>query len=352
VKPVSVLLLAALALAAQSNPSWWNYIPPEATAIVGMHWPDLEASVFGAAVAEELLPGGSLQFPDLPILRTAEQILLGAPELLAVEYGKFPLARLREQAAAAGFQKSAWKGAELWLAPDVDQLSVAWIHERLLLVGQPRILKESIARVSDPKNRLYSPLLARAARYADQDLWIVARRLPDALASRFVPLEAEASAFEGALSMWNGLHLVAAIERPTPSQALELADDLAELLASRPVVAEGAEITTKDRSVLIRIDLNERQLAAALRRANPAPELAAAPASQPQPKPFAPPPTPARAAASVPSEGLLAETHLPEATVAQAGFTAPIAPAAMPAKPKVIRILGLEAGPREIILKK
>src|SRR5262249_6744603 len=149
------------------------------------------------------------------------------------------------------------KNAELWANPHSDGMSVAYISEKVLLVGSTSTLESEIARVGDPKNRSYSPLLARGARYIKEDLWVVAAKLPDPLASTFVPFDWEATAFEGSVSMWDGLHAVAAVERSNPSRAMDLADVIAMSLASRPAMAEGTEITTHDRSVLIRMDLDE-----------------------------------------------------------------------------------------------
>jgi hypothetical protein len=300
------------------------------------------------------------------------------------------------------------KNAELWVNPGKDALSVAYISEKVLLVGNVATLENEIARVSDPKSRGYSPLLARAARYIKEDLWVVAAGLPDPLASAFVPFDWPATAFEGSVSIWDGLHAVAAIERGTPQLAMDLADSIAMSLADRPAMADGTEVTTHDRSVLIRMDLNEEQLALSMRPtveaaplvseiheplpseptpakktfagapvtakptapAEPKPVIATLPASskpipaapvvsiapvsatpaKPQAKAFVPP-TPTQAA-TVPSAAAIS---LPDVEVR--GDISPTpqgsAPqAALPPKPRVIRIVGLDDGPREIMLDK
>jgi hypothetical protein len=315
------------------------------------------------------------------------------------------------------------KNAELWVNPVKDSLSVAYINEKVLLVGSASTLESEIGRVADPKSRSFSPLLARGARYIKEDLWVVAAGLPDPLASAFVPFDWTATAFEGSISMWEGLHAVAAVERGNPSLAMDLADSIAMSLASRPAMAEGTEVTTRDRSVLIRMDLDEDQLAQSMRPSNesapvvaaeihesvplvepvsPAVASAAAPV-KPQPKAFVPAAVPAKPStpatkpviASLPAVAnskpvpaapvvsivpVAATPAKPQAkafvaptATAQATAAAPTAAinlpdvdvrsdiahtpqgsaqAALPPKPRVIRIVGLEGGPREIMLDK
>ena len=350
-----LLMLAATGLTfAQSNPSWWKYVPPDSASIVGIQWKELRSSMFAPAITTDLSPGGNFGFPDLELLRKAEQIVVSSPSMLAIEYGSFSIEALRTQAEAKGLKRVAFRPAELYLSPDPAVRSVAYISEKLLLVGDRKTLEEAVTRIASAKERAYSPLLSRAARYSKEDLWVVAARLPDPLASSFLPFEIEATAFEGSVSVWDGLHLVAAVERSSPMKALDFADTLAEDLASRPAMAEATEITTRDRSVLIRMDLTDEQLLSSLRMPSPALEPArdphalvskAAPA-KPEARAFVPPPVPPATQAS--ASLLTAQT--PDALVS---VPAPqVAPKAVlpPAPPKTIRIIGLDSGTREIPL--
>jgi hypothetical protein len=368
---LSALLATAGLLPAQSNPSWWKYAPPEASSIVGIQWKTVQTTIFAPAVAAELAPGGSFRFPDMEMLRTPEQLLVASPSMMAIEYGTFPLAKLRTEAAEKGLKKVSNKGGELWISSDPAVNSVAYISEKLLLVGSQKSLEDAMNRIANTKERTYSPLLSRGARYSKEDIWVVSSRLPDPLASLFLPLDIEATAFEGSLSVWDGLHLVAAVERATPMKALDFADALAENLASRPAMAEATEISTRDRSVLIRMDLDELQLAASLRKPTsgvtaatdpheaaslavsaPTPAPAPAPvAAKPQPKAFVPPAA-APVRAPQPAPATLVVTALPESALADQPMVG--SPQAMlppaPPRPKMIKIIGLDSGVKEIPL--
>jgi hypothetical protein len=207
----------------------------------------------------------------------AEQILVAGPSMLVIEFGSFSRSRLRNEAIAKGFRRDDFRSAEVWLAPDHSQ-SVAFVSNQLLVIGSPAEIKDAL------ENRPPSPLLARAARYAAEDLWVVSSSLPDPLASLFIPIETQATAFEGSVSVWDGLHLVAAIQRDTSSSATELAQNLKLIFDLRPALEQGTEIRTRGRSVLIRMDLDEQQLVASLRSPAPIATAVAPPVSPPLPE--------------------------------------------------------------------
>ena len=350
-----MLMLTAAGLTfAQSNPSWWKYVPPDSASIVGIQWKGLQGSMLAPAIAADLAPGGNFGFPDIELLRKAEQILVSSPSMLTIEYGSFGIEALRAQAEAKGLKRVAFRPAELYVSSDPAVRSVAYISEKLVLVGDRKTLEDAVTRIASAKERAYSPLLSRAARYSKEDLWVVASRLPDPLASSFLPLEIEATAFEGSVSVWDGLHMVAAVERSSPMKALDFADSLAEDLASRPAMAEATEITTRDRSVLIRMDLTDGQLLSSLRLPSAAPVVARDPhelvskaaRAKPEARAFVPPSV---AAPSKPVSSV-AEVEMPQALV-----SVPVAQAAPqtilpPAPPRTIKIIGLDSGPREIPL--
>ena len=108
-------------------------------------------------------------------------------------------------------------------------------------------LQDAIDRsLLEEADREYSPLLARGARYAQDDLWVVASRLPDPLAGLFVPIDAEAEGFEGAVSLQGGLSLGAALTASSEEAATQLAETLKQMVLSLPPVARG--IASCDRS--------------------------------------------------------------------------------------------------------
>jgi len=298
---IVTLLLAAALLHAESHPSWWTYAEPEATALVGIHWETLRDSPFAPAVGAALA-----DFPSLPLLWESRQILLSSPPALAILSGSFPVEALRKQALGKGLKPANYRGIELFLAAGPDTLSLAQLTEQLLLLGSRKTLERAIDRGLAETGRRYSPLLARAARLApDYDLWVVASQLPDELASQFVPLEIEAGGFDGGVALRDGLQMGASLDAGSPGRAAALAEDLRRKIPSWPAVARGTEVKAEAASVLLTLEVTREQLAAALK-------------SPQEPQPAA------------------AESKKMQEPA--------------PPGPQVIRIFGLDEGPREIVL--
>jgi hypothetical protein len=354
------LVLACLPLAAQSNPSWWNLASPDATALVGIQWENLRHSPFADAIDAELSSSGGLGFPDLPCLSEAKQILISSPALLAIAAGACPAPALRAQAASNGLKPARYRGVDLWVSPGRDTLSVARWSDGLLLIGMRKTLEAAIDRnvvepdssenghAAEPRRR-YSPLLARAARIAQgRDLWVVANQLPDPLASLFVPLDAEGGNFEGAASVHDGLDLEATLDAGSPQAAVEIAHALEESIPTLPAVARGLQVKASSDTVTFSLDVDQEHLIASLRHADtpPLPEPALAAATEP-PKPVEPvkPGEPLSPSEPARSRELPKPSELPKANQ-----TVKPSETVKPSQPQIIRIYGLDDGPREIVL--
>ena len=289
---------------AESHPAWWRFASPEATALVGIEWEHLRSSPFADAISGELSGDDGLGFPDLDCLKEARQILISSPQLLAAATGNFPETGLREQARRKGLKRTVYREVEIWVTPGKNTLSIARMSDQLALVGRVKTLQDAIDRsLLEETERGYSPLLARAAHYAQEDLWVVAARLPDPLAGRFVPIDAEAEGFEGAVSVQGGLHLRAVLGAESESAATNLGDILRQMILSLPPIARGIEVTVNQTEVTLGMALSPEQLVAGLRTSTPPPP------AKPQPAPV------------------------------------------KPAGPQVIRIFGLDDGPREIVMR-
>lgn len=294
---------------AESHPTWWGLAPSGSTGIVGIAWQNLKSSPFADAVSEEL--SSSVGLPALPAIADARQILIAAPPILAMITGSFDSVALRAQATKLAMKPSVYQGVSLWISSDPSVLSIALLNDQLLLAGSRNALQAAIDR-SQAERRHYCPLLARAARYAEADLWVVADKLPDPLASIFVPIDvpADSGGFEGYATVHNGLTVEASLDAGSEENAAAVAANLRESASSLPPVAQGLEARLEGRTVFFSLAVDAADLAAGLRSAP----------IQPPPQPVAPVPAPK--------------------------------PAAEPAGPQVIKIFGLEDGPREIVMPK
>lgn len=363
VKYLSFFVLTAscaLIASAESHPSWWTYASPDATALVGIHWDALRNSPFGDAVEAELSSSGPLGFPDLDCLKRAREVIISSPDLLAAEAGSFPAAVVKDQAGRAGLHRAVYHGVTLWIPDSPKALGVAQISEQLILVGARKSLESAVERGTTPLGAAYSPLLPRAARFSQTgDLWVVAVRLPDPLANLFVPLEVEGFGFTGQVSVRDGLTVEASFDASSIGAAAAIAAQLKDQAQSLTVLAQGLAVTSDRRTVNIELQASAEELAAAI---GPRPAVSAAPAAGVTASPVPAPQAPA-VVASAPVKPKFAERKL-EPVVAPApapvsqpapvavAEPAPAAPPKLPqqAGPQVVRIIGLDDGPREIVL--
>ena len=272
-----LLLATATSLAAQSHPSWWTYASPEATALVGIDWHALRDSPFAEALRSELGSDG-LGFPALDCLDEAGQVLISSPALLAVATGSFEFALVGREAAAQGFHPAAYKNVQLWIAPHADTLSIALMTPQVILLGSRKTLEAAVDRAADlaaqetehsrAAMRKYSPLLARAADIArNADLWVVSSRLPDPLASRFVPLQVDTRNFTGAVSVQNGLRLEAMFSGASSAQAGVMAEQMRANFAEVTSLAHEIEVRVEGDQVGLSLAVTAEQFQSSLRNA-------------------------------------------------------------------------------------
>ena len=336
-----MFLACATFAAAQSHPSWWTYASPNATAIVGIDWPKVRASPFAEPVEAELW--GDLGFPDLPFLHNARQIVVSSPDLLALVTGNFSSSLMHEQAARKNFKPMTYRGIDMWFSSEKSVLSLARLSDQLLMIGEPNTLEMAVDRtINDPKN--YSPLLARAAKFAQKDLWVVASQLPDDLASRFVPLDTEAQSFEGWLSVRGGLELDALLSARSAEEANASAERLRKAAPNFPAIARGLEVTVEEDSLRLTLSATREQVIAALRA----------------PEPVAPPPETIKVETPAAVQRVIVEKpERPKPIITEKVEKIVEKPIEKPVeksvekiaeKPQIIRIVGLDDGPREIVL--
>jgi hypothetical protein len=300
-----LLLFGVGRLSAESHPAWWRYASPEARALVGIQWEHVRSSHFADAIAGELTGEGGLGFPDIECLKESRQILISSPALLAIASGNFPAATVRDQAGRKGWKRAPYKDFEIWVTPGKETLSLARMTDQLMLVGRVKTLQDAIDRsLLEGTEQAYSPLLARAARYAQDDLWVVANRLPDPLVEHFVPIDAQAEGFEGGVSLQGGVRMGAAFSVESEEAAGQLAEALKQSIAMLPPMARGIQVNIVQNNVILGMAISEEQLVAGLRT-----------------------------------------------TTVAAAATKPEAVTAKPTGPQVIRIFGLDEGPREIVLR-
>jgi hypothetical protein len=229
--------------------------------------------------------------------------------------GNFDAVTVRTEAARIGMKPATYQGVSLWISPGKSDLSVALLSDQLMLAGSRTTLNAAIDR-SLAERRHYSPLLSRAARYSQTDLWVVANRLPDPLASIFIPIDGQTGGFEGYITINGGLTLEASLDADSEENAEKVAEGVRQSTGSLPAFARGLKVRVDARNVFLSLEVDQAEFAADLR---------GSPARAPQ--------------IAMPVAATVAPPTLPI-----------VPPLPQLAGPQVIRIFGLDEGPREIVL--
>ena len=188
---IFLLVCLAGALSAQSHPSWWTWVSPDATALAGVRWEVLQRSPAGPALEASMFGEGGLALPELDCLKHSRQILFSGPPFLAVASGEFKAATLRSQAPQRGLQRIVFVGVELWIASG-SGYSIARLSDQVALIGERATLQSIIEQSQSEGGRRYSPLLPRAALLAEQNLWVVAPDPEDPWAREFAQIQTAA----------------------------------------------------------------------------------------------------------------------------------------------------------------
>jgi hypothetical protein len=208
-----------------------------------------------------------------------------------------------EQATSLGLRSVDYDGVRMWIAPGTRRRSLAQVSDTLLLIGFRDTLEAAIDRSLLTAERQSSPLLARGAHLAaTYDLWITATSLPDPLVSVFLPLHLESGDFDGGVSVRRGLVIDARYDMATPEDAETSADYFREAVPGFHALLHGMNVIEDGSSVRLKLQVAPQELAEHLRPTEP---------------------QPAKPVAAAPQE---------------------------PAKPKSVRIVGLDDGPREFPL--
>ena len=231
-----------------------------------------------------------------------------------------------------------YRGVEMYFAREKGMLSIAKLSDQLVMIGEPETLQLAVDRTL-ATTKEYSPLLARAAQFSGKDFWIVSSQLPDDLANRFLPMSITAQRFEGFVSFRAGLELHVMVASASEQQAQETAMKLQKDMAGLPAIFRKMEVGTESESVVLSLSATRDQVTASMR---------AAESAEPAPKPAetirveSP-----KQVEYVPVESLKTE---PEKAAKPVEKIVERSREPVPVKPQTVRIVGLDDGPKEIVL--
>jgi hypothetical protein len=348
------ILLAPLAVKGQSEPSLWRFVNPNTKALIGIDWARIRPLPAGAFIREKVLTAGVLgTIPALELLDDIDRVLISSPgrnsaddsaesQLLIVIHGHFDAAKVRQVFTRVSARPQAYNSFQVYRPQSKDRQGnsakdTAWVlfdAETILYGDAPSIFatldRNHFAQASPQPASASGSMMARAAELnANYELWAImdaAEMLSSDQIAALIPdgeWASEAQDFEAGVNLRGGLAADITVRFSSDVAAKSMTTELTRIMniAARDKSA-GAQMQKFAKKMKFNVDgtaakvnfrLTEQELeqsAMAFAAGHKAAELATAASVNPPP--------------------------------------APIPVVATPPKPAVIRIEGLDEGPREI----
>jgi len=333
----------------QSDPALWRFVYPNAKVLVSIDWERIRQSQAGATFREKWRTASSMPMPMIPgmeLLNDIDRVLFSSPgnkspsestqpPVLIAIHGHFDPAKVREIFTSFGAKPQAYNSFQVYRPQDKQAKGMAFVlfdGETILVGDAPSIFATLDRNHFGPPPPESDSTVARAAEMeAKYDFWVIMDATEalsnDSVAALFHGGEwaSEARGFEAGASLRTGFVADIAVRFSSDAAAKRMTTELTRVvnLASKDK-SQGAELQDIVKKLKFVAD-------------GPASKISLRLTQQEMEK------TAQALAASYQAGAQLAKKS---GLAANPRFV--LAPAPTPAKPAVIRIEGLDDGPREI----
>lgn len=360
-----ILMLAQSVGRGESEPALWRFIQPNPKALIGIDWGHVRQSQAGAVfhekmIHDKLLPRNAMGgFPVQELLDSIDRFLISSPgkslsedgadaagdsgdaTMLIAMQGHFDSARVRQMFQQSGAKMQAYETFQVY-RPQAKQRDMAYVlfdAETILYGDAPSVFaaldRNRFTQASPQSPPAAGSLAARAAALeAKYEIWAIVDANEvmsnDPIADLFGANEWAASAqgFEAGLNLRTGLDADFFVHFSSDGTAKRVTEDLTRAVA---LAAKDRSINTQAQNIARKLKFNVDGTSAKISLRLNEQEL--------------------EKAAEAFAGGLKAGERLAATAAATANPGAPspkTAQAPAPSKPAVIRIEGLDDGPREI----
>ncbi len=333
----SALILVSLVLcplyARKTEASLWRFVHPGSKALVGIQWSRVQKSEVGRWIEQRWINGESI--PGVEFLKNIDEVLISSPgttpgsddsepPLLIALQGTFDLAKVRQVLMLQHFRVQTFNGAPIYrkLTASATEPAFALIDSGTILIGDPQSLFSTIESSRSLADEEPDAFLGRAQLLSTRyDCWAVMSD-PSAMKNFLFSslagqtLTPDSQGFEAGISVKDGLAIDVVLSLTNEHAARVLA---AKLSRTVRMAAASHEDSTGAVGLFqkFRVTLDRSNVMMSVRM------------------------NPAETAAS-----LIVPPHPAAASVTAQARAVPA-----PGQKRVIRIEGLDDGPREIILK-
>lgn len=242
-----VLGLAPMLATAQTEPGPWRFVPSNSKALIGVDWSRVRKSHVGTLLREKWIDGAGV--PGTEFLDSADRFLIsstgkasdeGDAPLLVVVTGHFDLAKVRTVLAQHRVKPQKY-GESLVYRPqgkNAKDLAFSLIDAQTILIGDSRSIFAAVDRAAFPAAQPAAGSIASRAvdMDASYDAWAIVNGSDVLGSDRLAALlsgadtDADARGFEFGLSLRSGLAADVSLMFGSDSTAKAMSGELSRML--------------------------------------------------------------------------------------------------------------------------
>jgi hypothetical protein len=220
-----IVLAGPVILGAQSDPALSRFVHPSAKALISIDWKHVRQSNVGATIREQLLNAGSnasFAIPGAEFLNDVDRFLISSSgrkssdetsqdtPLLIVAEGHFDLAKLRTVLTKLGAKVQMFHSTQVYRPQGESGKDMAFVllDSQTVLIGDAPSVFASLERSSFPAAAVDpNSVIARAAKMGvNYDAWVIVAD-PEELAGNHMDIFNEGQLGAGALGVEAGVAL-------------------------------------------------------------------------------------------------------------------------------------------------
>lgn len=347
VRPLAslVLLLAPVVGHAQTDPALLRFIPPNPKALISADWKALKSTHIGALLREKYIDGDSASaIPGAEFLDDVDRFVLASPAtartdemseppMLVVVRGHFDMTKVRKTLAEHGAKPQMFNSIQVYRPQGKSSRDLAFvlIDAQTILIGDAPSVFAALERNANPTPPDGGSVFVRAKELDSRyDVWAILSGMQAEASDRLMgllaggALQSESRSFEAGVSLKNGLLADISLIFPSELEARNMVSEFSKLMKAAVKEKVGGPAM---------VDF-EKRLKVAADGATARISLRMSPQDFEK------------------NAQLFASARQQQAVAAAQVKAAPEpAPVAPKAAPQMIKIDGLDDGPREIRLK-
>ncbi|MBZ5607187.1 MAG: hypothetical protein LAP38_02940 [Acidobacteriia bacterium] len=244
--------LASAAGNAQTAPGLWRFVHPDAKAVISIDWSRMRTSHLGTMIREKFVtPNPGLTIPGIEFLDSTDRFIVSSPgrkpddssadaPMLVVVGGHFDLAKVRSVLVRHGAKAQQFNSFQVYRPQGKDSRDLAFVlfDAQTILIGDSRSIFASLERAAFPSPAPEpNSVLARAAEMeANYEAWAILTGTDVVKSDRLNAflsggaLDAQAQGMQFGMSMRNGLAIEIAVLFDSEGAAKKMATELSRVV--------------------------------------------------------------------------------------------------------------------------